>query len=72
MAMLKRYRFILIKAPLFQVATGGGPGGGGGGEGGGAGGGSRPSGRGTLTDPDVIQGMPLPSRRRSGDRVPIN
>src|SRR5437762_1850375 len=45
------------QAPLFQVAAGGGFGGGGGGaagEGGGAGG-SRPSGRGTLTDPDIIQ-----------------
>jgi hypothetical protein len=52
------------QTPLFQVAAaGGGPGagGGGGGEGGGGGGAgaSRPSGRGTITDPDIIQGMPL-------------
>src|SRR5882724_8255067 len=50
------------QAPLFQVAGGGGGGfggGGGGGEGGGAGGaGSRASGRGSLTDPDIIQAMP--------------
>jgi hypothetical protein len=50
------------QAPLFQVASGtGGFGGGGGGGGeGGAGAGARPSGRGTLTDPDIVQGMPLP------------
>src|SRR5206468_6702188 len=55
------------QAPLFQVAAGGGPGGGGGGEGGGGGAGDgRPSGRGTLTDPDVVQGMPLaePAQQR--------
>ena len=48
------------QAPLFQVAAGGGGfgGGGGGGEGGGGGTG-RVSGRGTLTDPDIVQGMPL-------------
>jgi hypothetical protein len=48
------------QAPLFQVAAvGGGGGGGGGGEGGGGGGaGARPSGRGTLTDPDIVQAMP--------------
>lgn len=50
------------QSPLFQVAAGG-PGGfgGGGGRGGGPGGGgqqNRPSGRGSLTDPDVIQGRP--------------
>src|SRR5688572_24289682 len=45
------------QAPLFQVASGI-PGGGGGGQGGAAGAG-RPSGRGTLTDPDIVQGMPL-------------
>ncbi len=47
------------QAPLFQVSAG--PGGGGGGGGGGAGGGEggqRPSGRGTLTDPDIVQAMP--------------
>jgi hypothetical protein len=58
------------QAPLFQIAAGGG---GGGGEGGGGGGGSRPSGRGTLTDPDIIQGMPLaepaPQRRAGADQL---
>jgi hypothetical protein len=44
------------QAPLFQVATGVGGGGGGGGAGGGAG--TRPSGRGGVNDPDVIQAMP--------------
>jgi hypothetical protein len=52
------------QAPLFQVVSGtggfGGGGGGGGGEGGPGGGAGRPSGRGTLTDPDIVQGMPLP------------
>src|SRR5207249_10780199 len=55
------------QAPLFQVSTGGGGGfGGGGGEGAG-GAGARPSGRGTLTDPDIVQAMPqaapAPSRQ---------
>jgi Zinc carboxypeptidase len=46
------------QAPIFQVsAAGGGPGGGG--EGGGSGSSGRPSGRGTLSDPDIVQGMPL-------------
>jgi hypothetical protein len=40
------------QAPLFQVATGI-PGGGGAGAGG-----ARPSGRGGLNDPDIVQGMP--------------
>jgi hypothetical protein len=53
------------QAPLFQVVTGAGGGGfgggGGGGEGGGAGAGAsqRPSGRGGINDPDIVQGMPL-------------
>ena len=57
------------QAPLFQVAAGGGGGGfgGGGGEGGGGGGTGRASGRGTLTDPDIVQAMPqaapAPSRQ---------
>jgi len=59
------------QAPLFQVAATGGPGGGGGG--GGGTGEPRPSGRGTLTDPDVVQGMPLaepaPSRRPGGEQL---
>lgn len=49
------------QAPLFQVATQGGGGGGGGGAPGAAGGAQRATGRGSLTDPDVIQGMPQPS-----------
>ena len=59
------------QAPLFQVAAGGGAGGGGGGGGGGGAGESRPSGRGTLTDPDVVQGMPLAEpapQRRAGEQ----
>ncbi|HEV7473728.1 MAG TPA: M14 family zinc carboxypeptidase [Pyrinomonadaceae bacterium] len=51
------------QAPLFQVAAGPGGGAGGGGGGGGEGGPGaatgRPSGRGSLTDPDIVQGMPL-------------
>lgn len=46
------------QAPLFQV-TGGGGGFGGGGGGGGDSAGGRPSGRGGLSDPDIVQGMPL-------------
>jgi len=61
------------QAPLFQVAAGGGFGGGGVGEGGGVGGGSRPSGRGTLTDPDIVQAMPqaapAPSRQPGGEQL---
>jgi hypothetical protein len=51
------------QAPLFQVSTGGGGfgGGGGGGEGAPGGAAGRPSGRGTLSDPDIVQGMPLPA-----------
>ncbi len=49
------------QSPLLQVATGRGFGGGGGGGGAGAGGATgRASGRGGLTDPDVIQAMPQP------------
>jgi hypothetical protein len=52
------------QSPLLNVSATGGFGGGGGGGGGGFGGGGgaaagqRPSGRGSLTDPDVIQSMP--------------
>ena len=46
------------QAPLFQVAAGGGGGFGGGGGGGGPT--PRASGRGSVTDPDVIQAMPQP------------
>lgn len=48
------------QSPLLNVSTTGGFGGGrgGGGGGGGAAPGQRPSGRGSLTDPDVIQSMP--------------
>jgi hypothetical protein len=61
------------QAPLFQVAGGGGGGfggGGGGGEGAAGGGTGRPSGRGTLNDPDIVQGMPLaapPQPRTPGE-----
>src|SRR5206468_4187446 len=58
------------QAPLFQLAAGGPGAGPGGGEGGGAG--SRPSGRGTLNDPDIVQGMPLadpPAQRRPGEQL---
>ncbi len=48
------------QAPLFQVATGGGGGGGGGGGAGGAATTGRASGRGSVTDPDIIQAMPQP------------
>jgi hypothetical protein len=48
------------QAPLFQVATQGG-GGGGGGAPGAAGAAQRATGRGSLTDGDVIQAMPQPS-----------
>jgi len=57
------------QAPLFQVST---QGGGGGGEfaGGGAG---RPSGRGSVNDPDIIQAMPqaepAPQRRPGGEQL---
>ncbi|MFL6228621.1 MAG: hypothetical protein ACJ741_07555, partial [Pyrinomonadaceae bacterium] len=61
------------QAPLFQVAAAGGGGGGGGGEGGGGGGaGNRPSGRGTLSDPDIVQAMPQaapPPPRASADQT---
>src|SRR2546421_1487373 len=60
------------QAPLFQVAAAGGGAGGGGGEGGGGGGAGRASGRGTLTDPDIIQGMPLAepaAPRRPGEQL---
>jgi hypothetical protein len=48
------------QAPLFQVQTGfGGGGGGGGGTGRGGDASQRPTGRGSLSDPDVPQGRPL-------------
>jgi hypothetical protein len=46
------------QAPLLQVAAGGGGGGFGGGGGGQGGGAGRASGRGGVTDPDVVQAMP--------------
>src|SRR5437660_1997992 len=55
------------QAPLFQVG-----GAGGGGEGPGAGAGSsRPSGRGTLTDPDIVQAMPqaAPPTRQTAEQL---
>ncbi|MGQ0760727.1 MAG: M14 family zinc carboxypeptidase [Acidobacteriota bacterium] len=56
------------QAPVFQVAGGGGGGGGFGGGGGEGGTGSRPTGRGTLTDPDIVQAMPQasPAQRPAG------
>jgi len=63
------------QAPLLNVQAGGGGfgggGGGGGGRGGGGGGGfgggetpgQRPSGRGSLTDPDIVQAMPQAGQR---------
>jgi len=59
------------QAPLLNVQAGGGGfgGGGGGGRGGGGGGGGgetpgqRPSGRGSLTDPDIVQSMPQAGQR---------
>jgi hypothetical protein len=56
------------QAPVFQVAAGGGGGGFGGGGGGEGGAGSRPTGRGTLTDPDIVQAMPqaAPAQRPAG------
>lgn len=49
------------QAPLFQVTSLMAGGGGGGGGEGGAGSTGRPSGRGGVNDPDIIQGMPQPS-----------
>jgi len=58
------------QAPLFQVASQT-AGFGGGGEGGPGGGTGRPSGRGSLTDPDIVQGMPQaePAPTRSPGRA---
>ena len=64
------------QAPLLEVSAMGGFGGGGGRGGGGGGGGvpqgQRPSGRGSVTDPDVIQSMPQqgprpPQQTRPGE-----
>jgi len=70
------------QAPVFNVSTTGGFGGGGGGGGGfggafGAEQAGRPSGRGTLTDPDVVQGRPYvePTPRpavRPGEEAPLD
>src|SRR5581483_11344617 len=60
------------QAPLFQVGGGGGFGGGGGeGPGGGGGAGARLSGRGTLTDPDIVQAMPqaAPPTRQTPEQL---
>jgi len=53
------------QAPLFNVSAlpGGFGGGGGGGGGGGLPPGQRPSGRGSLTDPDIVQSMPQAGQR---------
>jgi hypothetical protein len=59
------------QAPLFNVsAIPGGFGGGGGGGGGGQQPGQRPSGRGSTSDPDVIQGMPQAGQRPQEQRRP--
>jgi zinc carboxypeptidase len=60
------------QAPLFQVSAipGGFGGGGGGGGGGGAAPGQRPSGRGSQTDPDIIQGMPQAAPARPQPQRP--
>lgn len=65
------------QAPVFQVsAFGGGFGGGrggGGGAGGGQGGANRPTGRGGVNDPDIVQGRPqisAPPQRPSADGIP--
>ena len=68
------------QAPIFNVSLTGGGGGFGGGGGGGAFGAEpvgRPSGRGTLTDPDVVQGRPYvaPPERpatRPGEEPPMD
>jgi hypothetical protein len=61
------------QAPVFQVGGGGGGGfgGGEGGPGGAAGAGSRASGRGSLTDPDIVQAMPqaAPPARQSPEQL---
>jgi len=63
------------QAPVFQIGGGGGGGfGGGGGEGGpggGAGANSRASGRGSLTDPDIVQAMPqaAPASRQNPEQL---
>ncbi len=62
------------QAPVFRVSLGmggGGPGGGGGEAGGAGGGEGRPSGRGTATDPDIVQGRPyLAPEQRQLPRTP--
>lgn len=65
------------QAPVFQAGGAGGFGGGGGGGFGGGGGGGAPgrvTGRGTLTDPDIVQGRaplpPAPPARMTEDGVP--
>ena len=66
------------QAPLLNVQAGGGFGGGGGRGGGGGGAGGlepRPSGRGSLTDPDIVQSMPQAGQRperRPGEPDPDN
>ena len=58
------------QSPILNVGGGGGFGGGDGGPGGGAGaatGTNRPSGRGTVDDPDIVQGRPLPDPNQGGD-----
>jgi hypothetical protein len=58
------------QAPLFQVAGAGGGGFGGGGGGAAGAGAGRASGRGSVTDPDVVQGMPQVMPGRPADDQP--
>jgi hypothetical protein len=57
------------QSPILNVGGGGGFGGGDGGQGGAgaATGPNRPSGRGTVDDPDVVQGRALPDPKQGGD-----
>ena len=56
------------QAPLFQISALPGGFGGGGGGGGAGGAGQRASGRGSVSDPDVIQGRPQPPPPQAGPR----
>ena len=60
------------QSPILNVGGVGGSGGGEGGPGGGAGaatGANRPSGRGTVDDPDIVQGRPLPDPNEAGQQI---
>jgi hypothetical protein len=58
------------QSPILNVGGGGGFGGGGfGGGAGGETGANRPSGRGTVDDPDIVQGRPLPDPNQAGQAI---